>query len=62
MKKEDYVKLPEVMRISLHSHTFESDGAISIEDLIEAYIDAKVDIFAITDHNNVNSIEILNSF
>ncbi|MDR0832002.1 MAG: PHP domain-containing protein [Bacillales bacterium] len=52
----------EVMRINLHSHTFESDGAISVEDLIEAYIDAEVDIFAITDHNNVNSIEILKTY
>lgn len=46
-------------RIDLHIHSNLSDGDDSIFELIRKIKNENIDLFAITDHDNVKSIEIL---
>lgn len=41
-------------RFELHNHTLESDGAITVNELLELMLEDKVDCFAITDHNTIS--------
>jgi len=47
-----------VMKIDLHTHSYFSDGELSPEELIKEAKDAKVSIFAITDHNILVNTDI----
>lgn len=42
------------MKADLHSHTIYSDGALSVDELLDRAIQNKVDILAITDHDCVD--------
>lgn len=44
-------------RFELHNHTNESDGSLSVNELINHMIDNKVDVVAITDHNTISGYE-----
>ncbi|MBO3445467.1 CehA/McbA family metallohydrolase [Clostridium sp. CCUG 7971] len=44
-------------RFELHNHTNESDGSLSVNELINYMADSKVDIVAITDHNTISGHE-----
>lgn len=48
-------------RIDLHIHSNLSDGDDSVYELITKIKDKKIDLFSITDHDNVKSIDILQS-
>ncbi len=40
------------MRADLHSHTIYSDGSLTVEELVARAIEHKLDVLAITDHDN----------
>ncbi|MDI6813741.1 MAG: PHP domain-containing protein [Desulfitobacteriaceae bacterium] len=44
------------MRIDLHVHTMESDGAFSVQAIIELALDNGVGILAITDHESTQGV------
>ncbi|MGX4598093.1 CehA/McbA family metallohydrolase [Faecalimicrobium sp. JNUCC 81] len=44
-------------RFELHNHTNESDGSLSVNELINHMIDYNVDVVAITDHNTTSAHE-----
>ena len=44
-------------KIDLHIHSNNSDGSDSIKELIQVIVDAKIDIFALTDHDTVAGCE-----
>lgn len=48
------------MRIDLHIHSNLSDGDDSVLELVSKIKREKIDLFAITDHDSVKSIDILN--
>ncbi len=45
------------MRADLHSHTYYSDGRLSVDELINRAITNKVDILAITDHDCFDGVD-----
>ena len=46
-------------KIDLHIHSNLSDGDDSIDELVSKIKDEKIDLFSITDHDNIKSIDIL---
>lgn len=46
------------MKSDLHIHTNYSDGVFSPEKVVDAAIDAQLDVIALTDHDNILSYEI----
>ena len=47
-------------KIDLHIHSNLSDGDDSIYELLSKIKDKEIDLFSITDHDNIKSIDILN--
>ncbi|QNH50834.1 PHP domain-containing protein [Acinetobacter venetianus] len=43
--------------VDLHTHTLISDGTFSPEQLVQAAIDLKIDLLAITDHDTMDGLE-----
>ena len=41
-------------RFELHNHTIESDGSLSVKELIDYMVENEVDVFALTDHNTIS--------
>ncbi|MDA3732199.1 CehA/McbA family metallohydrolase [Niameybacter massiliensis] len=41
-------------RLELHNHTLESDGNLTVQQLIDFMLTDKVDAFALTDHNTIS--------
>lgn len=50
------------MKSDFHIHTNYSDGVFSPEKVIDAAIDANLDIIALTDHDNILSFEIAQNY
>lgn len=50
------------MKSDLHIHTNYSDGVFTPEKVIDAAIDANLDVIAITDHDNVLAYDIATSY
>lgn len=44
------------MSIDLHSHTYFSDGSLSPQALIDLAVESKIDVLAITDHDEVSAL------
>lgn len=44
--------------IDLHQHTILSDGTDSVEELFERNIETGIKVMAITDHDNIESVEL----
>ena len=44
-------------KYDLHIHSNFSDGNYSIEEIVDKVKDAGIDIFSITDHDNIESIK-----
>ncbi len=47
--------------IDLHTHTHNSDGALSTQELLTLAQDNKLELLAISDHNNINAYNDLKS-
>ncbi|MFC3034667.1 PHP domain-containing protein [Pseudoalteromonas fenneropenaei] len=43
-------------KYDLHSHTYFSDGRLSVADLLQRAVDKKVDVLAITDHDTTQAL------
>ncbi|ENV35977.1 phosphoesterase [Acinetobacter venetianus] len=43
--------------VDLHTHTLISDGTFSPEQLVQAAVDLKIDLLAITDHDTMDGLE-----
>ena len=43
------------MKLDLHIHTQNSDGQYTVEEIVMKLIKEGINIFSITDHDNVNS-------
>lgn len=43
--------------VDLHTHTFISDGTFSPEQLVQAAVDLKIQILAVTDHDTMDGLE-----
>lgn len=41
------------MKIDLHLHSYYSDGVFNLEQLLNAILEAKIDMFALTDHDTI---------
>ena len=41
--------------IDMHIHTINSDGELTVEQLLEKIIKKQIEIFSITDHDNINA-------
>ena len=50
------------MKIDLHIHTTYSDGMLSPERVVDTALDCKIDVIALTDHDNVLSYDIATSY
>lgn len=50
------------MKSDLHIHTNYSDGVFTPEKVVDAAIDADIDVIALTDHDNVLSFNIANDY
>lgn len=50
------------MKSDLHIHTNYSDGVFSPEKIVDAAIDAGLDVIALTDHDNILSYEIAQKY
>lgn len=50
------------MKSDLHIHTNYSDGVFSPEKIIDAAIDAELEVIALTDHDNILSYEIAQDY
>lgn len=48
--------------VDLHVHTLDSDGMFSIEDVLGKILEAKIDVFSITDHETMKNYEIIEEF
>ena len=48
--------------IDLHIHTTYSDGMLSPERVVDTALDCKLDVIALTDHDNVLSYDIATSY
>lgn len=46
-----------ITKYDLHSHTFYSDGHLSVPDLLDRAVERNVDVFAITDHDTIQAID-----
>lgn len=46
-------------KIDLHMHTIHSDGTLTCKELIDAVRERNIEIFSVTDHENIDSIKIL---
>ena len=44
------------MRADPHCHTFASDGMVSPKELVDAAVNAKLDLIAVTDHDTMASV------
>lgn len=49
-------------KVDLHIHSNNSDGSDSIKALVQAILDAKIDVFALTDHDTVEGCEEMARF
>lgn len=49
------------MKVDLHLHTSASDGTWSPEALIEKVIQAGIGVFAVTDHDSVENVDIVSN-
>ena len=47
--------------VDLHIHSNLSDGDKSVKELIDILKQKKIELFSITDHDSVESINILNT-
>ena len=45
------------MKIDLHVHSNNSDGTMTVQELIEEAKEKKIDCFALTDHDTVQGID-----
>jgi len=45
-------------KVDLHLHTTASDGTWSVQELIDKLLDANISLFAITDHDTVENLEV----
>ena len=43
--------------VDLHTHTLISDGTFSPEQLVQAAVDLKIHILAVTDHDTMDGLE-----
>ena len=44
------------MRFDLHIHTTASDGALSPTEVVERSVEGRLDVIAITDHDNCGGV------
>ena len=49
------------MNVDLHCHTNLSDGSLQPKELIQLALERKIDILAITDHDNIDCYAEINS-
>lgn len=50
------------MKSDLHIHTNYSDGVFTPEKIVDAAIDAELDVIALTDHDNILSYEVAQDY
>ena len=46
-------------RIELHNHSLESDGRMSVSELVSWLVSNRITAFSLTDHNTVSGLPVL---
>lgn len=50
------------LRVDLHMHSTQSDGSISLEDLLKEILEKNIKVFSITEHDSIESILKISKF